>query len=80
MVNSTASILMKPSATFNRGDTFIFGSWVCTADDARSFQRYLTMTPNPETKLVTLLEVVTDPLVEKFSEMSLYDQAADFKS
>jgi hypothetical protein len=30
MANSTASIVIKPIATFNYGDTFIFGSWVCT--------------------------------------------------
>jgi hypothetical protein len=45
MENLTASVLIKPVAAFNRGDTFIFGSWVCTADGAGSFQRRLTMTP-----------------------------------
>jgi hypothetical protein len=29
MANSTASVFIKPIATFNRGDTFVFGSWVC---------------------------------------------------
>jgi hypothetical protein len=28
MANSTASIFIKPTAAFNRGDTFVFGSWV----------------------------------------------------
>jgi hypothetical protein len=32
MANSTASIFIKPIVAFNRGDTFVFGSWVCTAD------------------------------------------------
>jgi hypothetical protein len=41
MANSTASIVIKPTTAFNRGDTFVFGSWVCTADGAGSFQRYL---------------------------------------
>jgi hypothetical protein len=56
IANSTASIVIKPSIAFNRGDTFVFGSWVCTADGAGSFQRYLTMTSDPETGLVTLPE------------------------
>jgi hypothetical protein len=46
MANSTASILINPTIAFNRGDTFVFGSWVSTADGAGSFQRLLTMTPN----------------------------------
>jgi hypothetical protein len=28
MEDSTASIFIKPTVTFNRGDTFVFGSWV----------------------------------------------------
>jgi hypothetical protein len=79
MANLTASIFIKPIAAFNRGDTFVFGSWVCTADGARSFQRRLTMTPNPSTGLVTLPEVVTGELTEKFGKISLYNQHADFE-
>jgi hypothetical protein len=66
MANSMASILIKPTIAFNRGDTFIFGSWVCTADDASSFQHHLTMTPNPKTGLVTLPKVITGTLAGKF--------------
>jgi hypothetical protein len=62
MANSTASIYIKPTVAFKRGDTFVFGSWVCTVDSAGSFQRRLTMPPNPETGLVTLSEVVTGKL------------------
>jgi hypothetical protein len=62
MANSKASIFIKPIVAFNRGDTFVFGSWVCTADGAGSFQRRLTMTPNPKTGLETLLEVITGDL------------------
>jgi hypothetical protein len=62
MANSTASISIKPIIAFNRGDTLVFGSWVCTADGTRSFQRRLTMTPNPSTGLVTLPEAVTGGL------------------
>jgi hypothetical protein len=54
MENSTAPVYIKSTVTFNRGDTFVFGAWVCTADGAGSFQRRLTMPPNPETGLVTL--------------------------
>jgi hypothetical protein len=49
MANSTASIFIKPTAAFNRGDTFVFSSWVCTADGTGSFQRLLTMALNPKT-------------------------------
>jgi hypothetical protein len=79
MVNSTASIFIKPTVAFNRGDTFVFGSWVCTADSAGSFQRRLTMTPNPKTGRVMLPEVVTGDLTGKFGEISLYNQHADFE-
>jgi hypothetical protein len=51
MANSTASIFIKPTVAFNRSDTFVFGSWVCTADGAGSFQHRLTMPPNPKTGL-----------------------------
>jgi hypothetical protein len=79
MVNSTASISIRPTVAFNCGDTFVFGFWVCTADGAGSFQRRLTMTPDPSTGLVTLPEVVTGELAGKFSEISLYNQHADFE-
>jgi hypothetical protein len=79
MANSTASISIKPTVAFNRGDTFVFGSWVCTADSAGSFQRRLTMTPNPSTGLVTFPEVVLGELAGKFGKISLYNQHADFE-
>jgi hypothetical protein len=79
MANSTASIFIKPTVAFNRGDTFVFGSWVCTADGAGSFQRRLTMPPNPKTGLMMLPEVVTSDLAGKFGEISLYNQHADFE-
>jgi hypothetical protein len=79
MANSTASIFIKPTVAFNRGDTFVFGSWVCTTDGAGSFQRRLTMPPNPKTGLVTLPEVVMGNLAGKFGKISLYNQHADFE-
>jgi hypothetical protein len=65
MANSTAPVHFKPTVAFNRGDTFVFGAWVCTADGAGSFQRRLTMQPNPKTGLVTLPEAVTGELAGK---------------
>jgi hypothetical protein len=79
MVNSTASIFIKPTVAFNLGDTFVFGSWVCTAHGVGSFQRHLIMTPNPKTGLVTLPEVITSTLARKFGEISLYNQHVDFE-
>jgi hypothetical protein len=79
MANSTASVFIKPIVAFNRIDMFVFGSWVCTADGAGSFQRRLTMTTNPSSGLVTLPEAVTGELTGKFSEISLYNQHADFE-
>jgi hypothetical protein len=79
MANSTASVYIKPTVAFNRGDTFVFGAWVCTADGTGSFKRRLTMPPNPETGLVTLPEVVTGKLAGKFGEILLFNQRADFE-
>jgi hypothetical protein len=79
MANSTASIFIKQTVAFNHGDTFVFGSWFCTADGTGSFQLRLIMPPNPETGLVTLPEVVTGNLAGKFGEISLYNQHADFE-
>jgi hypothetical protein len=79
MANSTAPVYFKPTAAFNRGDTFVFGAWVYTTDGARSLQRRLTMPPNPETGFVTLPEVVTGELAGKFGEISPFDHHADFE-
>jgi hypothetical protein len=79
MVSSTAPVYIKPTVAFNCGDTFVFDAWVCTADDAGSFQRRLTKPPNPETGFVTLPEVVTSELAGKFGEISLFDHHADFE-
>jgi hypothetical protein len=72
-------MFFKPTIAFNRCDTFVFGSWVCTADGVGSFQRRLTMLPNPKTGLVTLPEVVTGDLAGKFVEILLNNQHADFE-
>jgi hypothetical protein len=79
MANSTAPVYIKPTVAFNRGDTFVFGAWVYTADGAGSFQHRLTMPPNSETGFMTLPEVVTGELADKFGEISLFDQHADFE-
>jgi hypothetical protein len=79
MANSTAPVYFKPTVAFNCGDTFVFGAWVCTADGAGSFQRRLTMPPNPKTGLETLPEVVTGELAGKFCEVSLFNHHADLE-
>jgi hypothetical protein len=79
MANSTAPVYFKPTVAFNRGDTFVFGTWVCTADGAGSFQRHLTMQPNPKTGFVTLPEVIIGELAGKFGEISLFNHHADFE-
>jgi hypothetical protein len=78
-VNSTATISIKPTVAFNCGDTFVFGSWICTADGARSFQRRLTMAPNPSTGLVTLPEVITGDLARKFGKILLFNKHTNFE-
>jgi hypothetical protein len=79
MANSTARAYFKPTLAFNRGDTFVFGAWVCTADGAGSFQCRLNMPPNLKTGFVTLPEVVTGELTGKFGEISLFNHHADFE-
>jgi hypothetical protein len=79
MANSTAPVYFKPTVAFNRGNTFVFGAWVCTTDGAGSFQHRLTMPPNPETGFVTLPEAVTGELTGKFGEISLFNRHADFE-
>jgi hypothetical protein len=79
MANSTAPVYFKPTVAFNRGDIFVFGAWVCTADGAGSFQRRLTMPPNPKTGFMMLPEVVTGKLAGKFGEISLFNHHADFE-
>jgi hypothetical protein len=79
MPNSTAPVYFKPTVAFNRDDTFVLGAWVCTADGTGSFQRRLTMSPNPKIGFVTLPEVVTSELAGKFGEISLFDQHAVFE-
>jgi hypothetical protein len=79
VANSTAPVYYKPTVAFNRGDTFVFGAWVCTADGAGSFHHRLTMQPNPETGFVTLPEIVTSELAGKFGEISLFNHHADFE-
>jgi hypothetical protein len=79
MANLTASIIIKPTAALNRGDTSVFSSWVCIANSAGSFQRHLTTTLNLETRLVTLSEYITGTLTKKFGEISIYNQHVGFK-
>jgi hypothetical protein len=79
MANSTTPVYFKPTVAFNRGDTYVFGAWVYTADGTGSFHQRLTMQPNPETGFVTLPEVVTGEPAGKFGEISLFNHHADFE-
>jgi hypothetical protein len=79
MANLTTSVHFKPTVAFNRGDTFVFGASVYTADGAGSFQHRLPIQPNPKTGFVTLPEVVTGVLAGKFGEISLFNHHADFE-
>jgi hypothetical protein len=74
-----ASITIKPTAAFNHGDTVVFGSWGCIAGSTSSFQRYLNITLDPETRSVMLPEVATDHLIEIFDEIPLYNNVADLE-
>jgi hypothetical protein len=79
MVNSTASIFIKPTVSFNRGDTFVFAPWVCTANGAGSFQRHLTMPPKPEDPARDASRSCHGRSRQKIRRNSLYNQHADFK-
>jgi hypothetical protein len=79
MAKLMTPVYFKPTVAFNRGNTFVFGAWVCTADGAGSFQRRLTMPPNPKTGFVMLPEIVTGELAGKFGEISLFNHHADFE-
>ena len=74
-----ALVIIKPNVAFSRGDTFVFGSWVYIANGAGSFQRYLTLTPDPKSGFVTLPEASTDQLAENFGEISLSDPIRELK-
>ena len=45
LANSMASVVINSTVAFERGDIFVFGSWVCVADGAGSFLRFIAATP-----------------------------------
>jgi hypothetical protein len=58
-----ASVTINSTVAFERGDTFIFGSWVCVADGAGSFLRFIAATPeqlhappSPQATVTNLVE------------------------
>ena len=73
MANSTAPIILQTNVIFSQGDTFVFGSWVCIANGAGSFLRYLTPTPEPKPAPTVLRQALIDDLAENFDEISLSD-------
>jgi hypothetical protein len=66
-----AFVINKPTVAFAQGEAFNFGSWVCVADDARSFQRHLTLTPEKKHASTKLSPSSVEDLVENFGEISL---------
>ncbi|CAN6330357.1 unnamed protein product [Urochloa humidicola] len=66
-----APVIVKPTVALGRGDTFVFGSWVCVSNGAGSFNRFLAATP--KTLAETFLQAATDDLAENFDEISLSD-------
>jgi hypothetical protein len=57
---------------FLAGSTFVFGSWICVADDVGRLQSQLTEILPPQHTLVAPA-IVVDQLVEKFSQLSISD-------
>ena len=66
-----AQVIIKPFIAFKQGDTFVFDSWVCIANGAGSFQRYLTPTSEKKPAPATLTQASLEDLTENFSEVSL---------
>ncbi|CAL4909781.1 unnamed protein product [Urochloa decumbens] len=63
---------IKPTMTFQEGATFVFGSWVCIADDAGGFRRHLG--PAVEKKApVSTTRPTVDDLAENLNEIQLSD-------
>jgi hypothetical protein len=79
MANLMDSVIIKPNVTFKHDNTFIFDSWVCTANNTKSFRCYLTMTSDPETGFMMLPEATTDQLVKKFDKISLSNNSVGFE-
>jgi hypothetical protein len=73
LANSMALDIIKPSVTFQQGDTFVFGSWVCIADGAGSFLRYLASTSESKLKSSMLTQASMEEFIKNFGEISLSD-------
>ena len=69
MTNSMVPVIIKPAFNFMRGETFVFGTWVCVSDGAGSFNRFHASTP--ETITAAFQEAVEQDVAENFGEISL---------
>jgi hypothetical protein len=57
---------------FRAGSTFVFGSWICTADDCGQLQGRLVEIPALQASPVVLTTTL-DHIIEKFSSLSIFD-------
>ena len=80
MANSKASVVIKPVVAFQQGATFVFGSWVCTADEAGRFSRYLEHQPEQKIATSKLQRQALEDLVENFDEISLSDYNTNWEN
>ena len=75
-----ALVIIKLIVAFQQGDTFVFGSWVCVADGAGSFLRFLASTPESKLKSSTLTQASMEDFVENFGEISISDPLRELES
>ena len=79
LANSMASVVINSTVAFERGDTFVFGSWVCVADGAGSFLRFIAATPG-ELRAPPPTEAPVINLVKRFGEIALSDSVREPES
>ena len=75
-----APIIINSTVAFEQGDTFVFGSWVCIADGAGCFLRFLAQTLELKPTSTTLPQASMDDLAENFGEISLSDPIRELES
>ena len=60
------------SMIFSTGSTFIFGSWICEADDNGKLQsRLLEDSDHPEVHSISA--TTTDQLTRRFAQLAMFD-------
>ncbi|CAO2147890.1 unnamed protein product [Urochloa humidicola] len=63
---------IKQTIAFQESAIFVFGSWVCVADDARSFHCHLILTTEKKVSASTIRPTV-DELIKNLGEIQLFD-------